>query len=159
VSVPVVYDTMVFLQAASRPQRTHTLFQAIYDERVSLHISAALLAEIRDVFMRPRVRAKFPALTDYAVHAFIADVLAHARLVDPVPSAFTWPHHPDDDHLFNAAIAARARYLVTWETRILKLGTESTPIAKQLRHLAPHLAIVTPRELAGVLFPPTASES
>ena len=82
---------------------------------------------------------------------FIADVLTRATVIDPMPHVFTWPQHPDDDHLFNAAIAAKARYLVTWETRILKLGTDTTPAAHLLRQLAPNLAIITPKQLADAL--------
>jgi len=155
VSIPVVYDTMVFLQAASRPERTHATFQAIRDGRVTLTVSAEILAEVQDVLNREEVHAKFPALTPEAVGVFIADVLAHATLIDPVARVFTWPQHPDDDHLINAAIAANARHLVTWETRLLKLGTDNTAAAKLLRQLAPNLTIITPRQLADAIRLPT----
>jgi predicted nucleic acid-binding protein len=46
---------------------------------------------------------------------------------------------------------AKARYLVTWETRILKLAIEKTPAADLLRQLAPDLVIVTPKQLADLL--------
>jgi predicted nucleic acid-binding protein len=61
---------------------------------------------------------------------------------------------PDDDHLFDLAIHARARYLVTWESRLLALAAGTDPAADQLRRLAPDLAIVTPVELAGILRGP-----
>jgi predicted nucleic acid-binding protein len=68
--------------------------------------------------------------------------------VNDVPAVFTWPQHPDDDHLFNLAIACKAELLVTWETRILRLGADTTPDAERLRTLAPQLLILTPRQLA-----------
>jgi predicted nucleic acid-binding protein len=68
-----------------------------------------------------------------------------------VPEVFTWEEHPDDNHLFNLAISANAKYLVTWESRILKFGKGMTPAAQLLRQLAPELAIVTPAELAAEL--------
>jgi predicted nucleic acid-binding protein len=66
-------------------------------------------------------------------------------------TAFTWPQHPDDDHLFNLAIACKAELLVTWETRILKFGADITPDAQKLRTLAPQLQIITPKHLANRL--------
>jgi putative PIN family toxin of toxin-antitoxin system len=155
VSVRVVYDTMVFLQAATRPDRTHATFQLIKDGRATLCVSPALLLDVEGVLKRDNVRAKFPALTSEAVTAFITEVLTQSTMFDPIPFVFTWPHHPDDDHLFNLAIHARAGFLVTWETRILNLATDTAPAAGLLARLAPDLAIVTPKQLADTLkLPP-----
>lgn len=142
---------MVFFQAASRPDRTRATFRAIQEGRVTLILSPELFAEIQDVLNRDRVRAKFPALTPDAVEVFIADMLARCTMFDIVPRVFTWSDHPDDDHLFNLAIHAKVKYLVTWETRILKLITDTTPPADLLRRLAPDLAIITPKQLADSL--------
>jgi putative PIN family toxin of toxin-antitoxin system len=151
VNISVVYDTMVFLQEASRPQRTHAIFQAIRDGRLTLILTAEILAEVRDVLNRDAIRRKFPALTPEAVTTFVADILAHSMFIESAPNAFSWPLHPDDDHLFNAAIAAAAKYIVTWESRLLKLGTDTTPDAHTLRQLAPQLEIVTPVQFADIL--------
>lgn len=88
-SIAAVYDTMIFLQEAARPQRTHTIFQAIRDGRVSLILTAEILAEVRDVLNRDSVRRKFPALTPEAVTTFIVDLLARATFIDQVPKVFT----------------------------------------------------------------------
>jgi predicted nucleic acid-binding protein len=142
---------MVFFQAASRPDRTRATFRAIHEGRVMLALSPKLLAEIQDVLNRDGVRSKFPALTPKAVEVFIADVLARSRMFDDVPYAFNWPQHPDDDHVFNLAIHAKVKYLVTWETRILKLISEASPAGQRLRELAPELEIVTPQQMAGLM--------
>jgi predicted nucleic acid-binding protein len=118
---------------------------------VRLCLSAPLLAEVRDVLTRAEVRAKFPALVPEAVDAFIEDIAGLASLYDAVPAIFTWPAHPDDDHLFDLAIHAQARYLVTSETRILNLATASTPAAQTLRQLAPDLAILDPKSFAELI--------
>lgn len=150
-SIPVVYDTMLFFQAASRPDRVHASFQAIRDQRVTLCMSPELLAEVHDVLTRPEYQSRFPALTAEGVAAFLADVTSRATLFESVRAAFSWPSHPDDDHVFNLAIHAKAKYLVTWERRILKLATESTEAAKFLQRLAPDLGIITPQQLADTL--------
>ncbi len=36
-----------------------------------------------------------------------------------VPSRFSLPQHPKDDHLFDLAIQAQADYLVTCESRLV----------------------------------------
>jgi putative PIN family toxin of toxin-antitoxin system len=151
VSITVVYDTMVFLQQASRPGRTHATFQAVTDKRVILAISPRLLAEIRDVLGRDSVRARFPALTSESAKVFVDDVLARSTIFGHVPRAFDWPEHPDDNHLFDLAIHAKANHLVTWESRILKLATGASPAASLLQQLAPGLEIVTPKQLAELI--------
>lgn len=152
-SIPVVYDTMIFLQMAARPARVHATYQAVLEKRVALAISPAILAEVHDVLNRPNIRAKFPALTSAAVDVFLADLISHCTLVQPVPNQFTWPEHPDDDHLFNLTIHAQARFLVTWETRILKLAADQSEAATNLRRLAPQLQMITPAEFVKAIFP------
>ena len=144
----VVYDTMVLLQAAIHPNRRYATFDAVEDKRLTLCVSPALIAEVRDVLTRPAMVAKFPALTVERVAQFLDSLNLAATSFRSVPCAFTWPQHPDDDHLFNLAIAAQCEYLVTWESRILKLLTTKTPAAELLRTLSPTLTIVTPAELA-----------
>jgi putative PIN family toxin of toxin-antitoxin system len=151
VSFRVVYDTMLFLQAAVQPLRVHRSFQAVRDGRVTLCVSSQLLSEVYDVLTRQRVRDKFPALTPVAVDSFISEIGAAATLFDPIPSVFNFRPDPGDDHIFNLAIHAHAEYLVTWETRILKLVSESSEIGTSLRRLAPELRITNPEQFAQVL--------
>lgn len=152
-SRPVVYDTMLFLQAAVQPIRVHRTFRAVQEGLVRLCLSAELLAEMRDVLTRGKVRKKFPALTPEAVDAFISETATLATMFDP-PRVFTWPVDPGDDHVFDLAIHARAEYLVTWETRMLKLTNEKSEAAESLRRLAPGLQIVNPEQFAQALYRP-----
>ena len=148
-STRTVYDTMVFLQWAALPEgRHHATILALYDGAVRLYVSQALFDEVRDVLSRPDVVARSPNITADRLKQVLAATLENAEWVADVPAAFTWSQHPDDDHLFNLAIACKAELLVTWETRILKLGADTTPDAERLRTLAPQLQIATPRELA-----------
>jgi putative PIN family toxin of toxin-antitoxin system len=143
----VVYDTMLFFQAAALPpDRIHGTFRVIENGQAQLCMSRALLAEISDVLNRPELRAKAPSLTPQRVTALLDAIVKRAQLFDPILHDFRWPDHPDDDHLFNLAIAAQAEFLVTWETRLLKLASSRTPEAERLASLAPNLQIVTPPE-------------
>lgn len=111
----VVYDTMVFLQAAISPERRYATFEAVEDKRLTLCTSPELMAEVRDVLIRPSLVAKYPALTPERVAQFLDSVNIASRFFSAVPHSFTWPQHPEDDHLFNLAIEAKAGYLVTWK--------------------------------------------
>lgn len=140
-----VYDTMIFFQWAVLPaEQQRRTIEALYDGSVRLCLSAELVREVRDVLTRPELVARFPALSIDRVDQVLREAAKHADFFPAVPAIYTWPRHPSDDHIFNLAIESQARFLVTWETRILSLATEASPEADQLRVLAPHLQIVSP---------------
>ena len=127
-TVRAVYDCMIFVQAALRPQRVHATMGLVEDGAVTLCVSPAILDEVQDVLARPTMRAKFPALTPDAVARFLEGVIARARLVADVPSAFALPRDPKDEPYVNLAIAAQPCHLVTWNDRHLTyLTRRDTP--------------------------------
>jgi putative PIN family toxin of toxin-antitoxin system len=140
---------MVFFQwAALPPGRLHGTARAVVDGTVQLCVSAALLDEVRDLLSRPAIQALSPHLTPERVDAFLHLISGLSVNVPDVPNVFTLPAHPDDDHVLNLAIHARARYLITWEARLLKLAAAPTPVGTTSRQLAPDLLIVNPKEFA-----------
>jgi putative PIN family toxin of toxin-antitoxin system len=146
---------MIFFQWAALPNnRQHATVKALYDGSIRLCLSEALFDEVQEVLSRPEVRAKAPNLTPERLKEVLAAALERADWIADIPNAFNWAQHPDDDHAFNLAIAARAEYLVTWEDRILKLSSDESSPANRLRALAPQLKIVTPKELAERLKSP-----
>jgi predicted nucleic acid-binding protein len=70
---------------------------------------------------------------------------------------FAWHEHPDDEHLINLAINARADFMVTWENRILRLLADDTVASRNLRSLTPHLKILTPQEFSQFVPRPSSS--
>lgn len=147
-----VYDTMLFFQEAALPaHRRHGTFMAVDDGRVQLCLSRELFSEISDVLHRPELQKKSPHLTPDRVKLILGVILDKALMLDPVPSLFHWPSHPDDNHLFNLAIAAKAEFLVTWETRLLQMREDDSEESVQLRSFAPQLRIETPPEFLQAL--------
>jgi putative PIN family toxin of toxin-antitoxin system len=145
----VVYDTMVLYQWAVLPTgRLHRTARAVMDDQVMLCLSDELLREVADLLDRPAIRAKSRHLTSERIAQFLKLVSHHAEVIAAPPEVFTWPEHPDDDHIFNLTIAAKARYLVTWENRLLNILRGPTSAADSLRALAPQLEIITPAALA-----------
>ena len=149
-----VYDAMVMLQWAALPPqgpRRHATVTALSTGRLRLAMSRRLLDELRGLFFRPELQARLPSLTPGHAAVILQKTLEFADWFESVPARFSLPQHPKDDHLFDLAIESRAAYLVTWETRLLKLREAHTAEAKRLRRLAPKLAILTPGQLADAL--------
>jgi putative PIN family toxin of toxin-antitoxin system len=145
---------MILLQAAARPGRVHGTMRLVQEGQVTLCVSLEIVAELRDVMTRPEVQAKFPALTSEHVDTFLRDMLCHAQIVQNVPAAFPLPRDKKDEPYVNLAIAAQARYLVTWNDRHLTyLMRQDTPEGRDFCRRFPEIRIVDPptfiRHLSG----------
>ena len=145
---------MVMFQWATLPQeRRHGTDRAVAEGRVVQCLAPELLEEIRDLLSRPTTRAKFGGmLTTERIAAFLDVIRKLSEWTEPLPAVFTLADHTKDDHLFNLAIAGKAEYLVTFETRLLKLEAKHPDAATRLRDLAPSLKIVDPPTLATELL-------
>jgi putative PIN family toxin of toxin-antitoxin system len=144
-TVPVaVFDCMVYLQAAARPEGPARACLAMVQQgRVILCISPAVRAEVENVLNRPKVRQKFPSLTPEAVAAFLLDIDALVRIAGEVPKVVTFPRDPKDEPYLNLAVAAGATRLVTWDNDLLDLMADN-PDGTDFRGRFPGLAILTP---------------
>ena len=81
---------MVFLQGtARRESAAGACLLLVESDVIELCVSQEILAEVRDVLARPRVRRKFPALTDEMVDRFIAKIEKRAVLISDVPRVFS----------------------------------------------------------------------
>jgi putative PIN family toxin of toxin-antitoxin system len=147
-----VYDTMIFFQWAVLPEnRQHRTIRALYDQKLRLCLSGELLAEVHRVLTRPESVLKFPALTPQRVNLVLDQARKYADFFQKVPRRFSLPFHPKDNHLFDLAIEAKAEFLVTWESRLLKLQQSSNPHGIEPRNLAPNLRIIEPPAWAEIL--------
>lgn len=146
----VVLDCMIFLQGAGRrggPARK--CLELIAAGHLELCLSPAILSEIDDVLNRPLVRAKFPLLSNQSL---LLAVRARGHLFSHVPSAFPLPRDPRDEPYTDLAVAADARYLVTWNERHLTyLMKRDTPEGRGFRQRFPGLTILDPPSLLAAL--------
>jgi predicted nucleic acid-binding protein len=78
------------------------------------------------------------------VETFLREVQSKATFIDPVPEVFTYPRDLDDVPSVHLAVAAGARYLVTWDNDLLDLMNEATPEGRDFRQRFPDLAILAP---------------
>jgi putative PIN family toxin of toxin-antitoxin system len=147
----VVFDCMVYIQALANARGpAYACYELVRSGRVTLCVSPAILAEVRDVLNRPKLKRKLPALKPEAIGAFLQDVEARAELLTEVPPAFTLARDPKDEPYLNLAIAAKAEYLVSRDNDLLDLMADP---AFQAQH--PSLSIVSPPALLGELNPAT----
>jgi putative PIN family toxin of toxin-antitoxin system len=143
--IRALFDCMILLQGAARRESAAAACLALVElGAIELCASEEILAEVHDVLTRPRVRQKFPALTDHAVERFIALLEGLAIVFLEVPHVFRFDRDPKDEPYINLAIATGASYLVTRDKDLLDLADASTPDGRRLRRHAPELHIVEP---------------
>lgn len=141
----VVFDCVVCLQGAARETGPDgACFRLLSAGAVTAYLSPAVLAEVDDVLRRPKSRQRFKTLTAARVEAFLGELHRRAVLIDPVPQVFTYPRDPGDEPYLNLAIAAKARYLVTWDNDLLDLMNEAVAEGQDFRQRFPDLTILDP---------------
>lgn len=125
-TVRAVFDCMVFLQGAGRPNGPAGACLRLIDEgKVTLCVSTDILAEARDVLTRPKTQKRFPSLTPDWVTKFVQDIERKAALVGEVPKVFSLARDPKDEPYLNLAIATASRYLVSRDKDLLDLMNDS----------------------------------
>jgi putative PIN family toxin of toxin-antitoxin system len=144
VSTLAVYDCMLFFRAAARPRLARPLFDFVHSGQVTLCLGPDVLAEIRDVLTRPKLVAKYPALTKQAVDAFLAQHLRMATWINDVPEHYVLARDPDDSIYLNLAITAGAPYVVTTDLDLLDLMDPQSTAGIDFCNRFPGVEIVGP---------------
>lgn len=143
----VVFDCMVFLQAAGRPDGpAFACFDHVQKLGATLWVSPAVLLEIGEVLHRPKIRKRFPRLTDWAVVEFLRQVELRSKRIEIVPEVSFYPRDPKDQPYLNLAIACNAEYLVTRDRDLLDLADPASDFLKRL----PQVRILLPEQFLTV---------
>ncbi len=150
----VVFDCLLFLQGAACSEGPAAACLRLAETgHVDLCLSSDVLAEVRDVLARSKLRRKFPALTDETVTAFLTRVSRFARLVPDVPRAAPLPRDHKDEKFLDLAVATGATYLVSRDHDLLDLMDDQTPEGRVFRTNFPQIIILDPvsflRTIAG----------
>ena len=150
----VVFDCMVFLQGAACAEGPAAACLRLAETgHVELYLSAEVLNEVRDVLTRPKVRRKFPALTDETVTAFLTRVSRFARMIAEVPRVVSLPRDTKDEKYLDLALAAEATYLVSRDNDLLDLMDEHKPEGRAFREDFPQISILDPVSFLRTLQP------
>jgi uncharacterized protein len=145
-----VFDAVTYVQALASPGGpAAACWQRARAGEVILYVSEESLAELADVLARPKLARRLNISGD-VVRTYLAAIRDAAVTVADVPVRFTYPRDPKDEPLVNLALAAGAKYLVTWDNDLLDLMAEGDAAGQALRAQAPNLSILTPPELLQV---------
>jgi putative PIN family toxin of toxin-antitoxin system len=118
----VVLDTGIVLQAGLRPLGPAGQLVSLIDQNLfTLYLSEPGVEEYADVLHRPSIRAKNPQLTDDLATAIAERIRIQGVLLPAVPDHFHYPRDPDDEHVVNLAIEAKAQFLVSRDKDLLDL--------------------------------------
>jgi putative PIN family toxin of toxin-antitoxin system len=151
----VVFDCMLYLQAAAKPSGpAGACIDRSEAGDVELLVSAEVMAETRDVINRPDIQKKFRTLTPQRATDLIARVERVAVVIDPVPEAFTLTRDPKDSKYLNLAIAGGAELVVSRDHDLLDLMTSADAEAAAFRAAYPGIRIVDPVAFLRALQPP-----
>jgi uncharacterized protein len=141
--VSVVADTVIYLQASINQTNVASSFLRRVDAgEIQLYISRQMIEEIRDVLTRPEIRVKNARLSDQALEAFIESIEQQAILIDPLPSHFSYARDPDDEHVLNLAIEAKAAFIISHDKDLLALMEENRPEGQTFRHQFPGIKVL-----------------
>ena len=144
--IRVVYDCVVFLQGSGRRgNASRKCLDLVDNGTVKLCLSAAVLAEIDDVLRRPEMLRRFPLIDSEASQTLLRTARNKSILLANVPKSFPLPRDPADEPYTDLAIAADARFLVTWNDRHLTyLMRQDTSEGIDFCRRFPNLKIVDP---------------
>lgn len=131
----LVLDTNILVSAALKPDGLQrTVFLLAITKPARLYVTAAILAEYREVLARPELRIR-RGLQQQLLQL----VKNHAQLVSAV-RPMRVAKDPGDDKFLECADAARADYLVTGNQRHFPKFWEKTKV-------------IAPRDFIGIVAP------
>lgn len=140
----VIFDCNVYLQALiSAGGPAAACLDSARGGRVTLFYSDFVLAELRDVALRPGLVKRF-AITAEAVEAVVEIITKCGIGLADVPSVFQYDRDPTDARYVDLALAATARLIVSRDKDLLSLNDPGTPEREALRQLGYELEVLTP---------------
>ena len=112
----IVVDTNTLIAAGWRVNaHARRVFAAVARRRFRMAVSSALLEEYRGVSQRPRFSGK-----NYS--GLLSWIEKYALLVEPAPLGKARSRDPKDDIFLACALSANAKFIVSSDQDLLKLG-------------------------------------
>ncbi|MEI7462640.1 MAG: putative toxin-antitoxin system toxin component, PIN family [Pirellula sp.] len=144
----VVFDCMIFLQAAARPMGpAAALLELVEVGALELLVSDACIEEFREVLTRPSLQRKFPSLSISAVQDFLDRIQACSVYSVNIANIFVLERDPKDAKYVDLAIATKADFLVTRDKDLLDLREKESPLIQIFEKLDWQFKIVDPFEM------------
>ncbi len=152
----VVFDCMVFVQAAGNPLGpSGRCLNLAESGAVQLLLSNDVLTEISDVMNRSSVQRNFRTLTPQRVAHALTRIQQLAIMTANVTSVFSLARDPKDSMYLNLAIAAGAECIVSRDRDMLDLMTANDADSVLFRTRYPTIRILDPAAFLQTLSPAT----
>jgi putative PIN family toxin of toxin-antitoxin system len=146
-----VFDAVTFVQSLANPDGpAAACWQRVLAGELHLFTDDPTLAEVADVVSRSKVARRLAFDAEIA-KSFLDDIRKRSTQFLDAPARFSYSRDPKDEPLINLAIAAGAKYLVTWDNDLLDLMQPDSADGIALRLLSANLVILTPPELMRIL--------
>lgn len=116
--IAVVFDCNVVLAAIGWQGTPRLCLKLAAQRRLALCVTSAILAEYEAVIPE-RLKAENPRLD---AGPKLARIRARSRMFEPAPLGKGRSRDQKDDPYLACALAANARYIVTYDTDLLTLG-------------------------------------
>jgi len=141
----VVFDCGVFLQGLiSESGPAVACIEKFERGELTVFISEEIIAEVRDILTRSKLRAKHPLLTEERTNRLIENLWAKAKFFGVVPKHFTYERDPNDEPYINLAVEANADFIISRDKDLLDLMTGRTAECKEFRQRFRPLKVVDP---------------
>jgi uncharacterized protein len=142
----LVLDTNTVVSALLWAGTPGRLLDSAENGQVTLASSAALLAELQGVLLRPKF-ARQLAKRELAVADLFKGYSAMVTLVSPAAIPPTITRDPADDQVLAAAISAEAKLIVSGDAHLLDLksfaGIEIVTASEAVRRITPRSSATT----------------
>lgn len=117
--IRVIFDTHIFLRAAINRKSLPAKLFFDWRHQYQLITSEEMSNEVLDVLTRPKVRAKFSALTDEIVREILEQISSAEQItLTEIPAM---ARDPKDDMFLACAVVGKADYIVSEDRDLLVL--------------------------------------
>lgn len=127
-ALKVVIDTNIWVSVFIKPQGFYAQIVADIVEKAELITSEEILAEVRGVVLRKRIREKYQLAESY-IDRLLEKIRIQTTQVTDLPVLNVVADDPDDDIILATAIKAKADYLLSYDPHLLYWdGYQGLPI-------------------------------
>lgn len=134
--IVAVFDTNIILQGIlSEGGPADECLRFVFDGKVRLVTTDAMLAEVEDVISRPKLVSNYPTLRTDRPNQLIAKIRSESDFISQPPNVYRFERDRNDEMFINLAIGIKADFLVSRDNDLLDLRldavfTESFPALK-----------------------------
>ncbi len=110
-------DTNVLVSALGWEGAERQVYRYCRGRHLQMATSSALLGELERVLEYPKF-----SFTQRDIDGFLAEIAIHAMVVEPTARIELVVDDPEDNRVLECALAADARWIVSGDPHLLKLG-------------------------------------